>query len=79
LEELKKMQVSINEMICNISHDPEKKQKVDFCTTLYGICKTRIRLLSKRNYLKNRMIIEKARFFMHRNQFEQVERLAKNI
>jgi hypothetical protein len=77
--ELRRMQVTINEMICNLTEDPAKKSVVDQCTTLYGICKTRIRLLSKPSYLKNRMIIEKARFFMPAKQFRQAEHLAKNI
>lgn len=79
LQELRAAKVEINQVICEYSLNEELKFKIGYFVTLYGICSARIRLLSKRSYLKNRTIIEKARFFMPQKQFSQAQRLVKNI
>ncbi len=79
IDELKRAKVEINELICESPCTEDHKFKVYYALTLYGICAARIRLLSKRAYSKNRVIIEKARFFMPTGQFNQAQQLAKNI
>ncbi len=78
INDLHKAQVELNEMICTSDHN-ENRAEIGLYTTLYGICRKRISLLKSRAFIRNRIIVERARFFLPDRVFNQMKRLAKNI